>query len=195
MPDLLSVYAQSRPEKLAVVDDKPDGTVLRWTYAELEAQANRVANLLLALGARPGTKVLWCGPNSPEVVAVMSASRKIGTVAVPLNYRLTPEEARYVINHSDAEVAYVDHEYVPLFAALRDRGELEKVRHIIAVRGPGGPRRPAGPVRLPPRRRVHHLGSAVSQRTRRVHGRRPALRPDGRRAAQVRRRGLAAAGG
>ena len=66
----------------------------------------------------------------------MNAARKIGAVAVPLNYRLTPEEARYVINHSDAEVAYVDHEYVPLFAALRDRGELEKVRHIIAVGGP-----------------------------------------------------------
>ena len=93
MPDILSVYAQSQPGKLAVVDDKPDGTVVAWTYAELEAQANRVANLLLSLGAGPGTKVLWCGPNSPEVVAVINASRKIGAIAVPLNYRLTAEEA------------------------------------------------------------------------------------------------------
>ncbi|HET9078988.1 MAG TPA: AMP-binding protein [Trebonia sp.] len=138
MPDTLSVYAQSQPEKLAVVDDKPDGTVVRWTYAELEAQANRVANLLLALGAGPGVKILWCGPNSPEVVAVMNAARKIGAIAVPLNYRLTPEEARYVIDHSDAEIAYVDHEHAPMFAALR--GRLTKVRHMIAVGGaaPGG---------------------------------------------------------
>ena len=57
MPDILSVYAQSQPGKLAVVDDKPDGTVVAWTYAELEAQANRVANLLLSLGAGQGTKV------------------------------------------------------------------------------------------------------------------------------------------
>jgi len=135
MPDdILSIYAQSQPDKPGVIDDKPDGTVLVWTYAELEAQANRVANLLLSLGITPGKKVLWCGPNSPEVVAVTSASRKIGAVAVPLNYRLTPEEALYVINHSDAEVAYVDHESAPMFAALR--GELEKVRHIIAVGGP-----------------------------------------------------------
>jgi acyl-CoA synthetase (AMP-forming)/AMP-acid ligase II len=35
--------------------------------------------------------VLWCGPNSPEVVAVMSATRKIGAVAVPLNYRPAPD--------------------------------------------------------------------------------------------------------
>ena len=102
MPDILSVYAQSQPGKLAVVDDKPDGTVVGWTYAELEAQANRVANLLLSLGAGPGTKVLWCGPNSPEVVAVINAARKIGAIAVPLNYRLTAEEACYVIDNSDA---------------------------------------------------------------------------------------------
>jgi fatty-acyl-CoA synthase/long-chain acyl-CoA synthetase len=98
--DTLSVYARSQPGKPGVIDDRPDGTVVVWTYAELEAQANRVANLLLSLGAGPGTKVLWCGPNSPEVVAVMSATRKIGAVAVPLNYRLTPDEALYVINDS-----------------------------------------------------------------------------------------------
>ena len=132
--DTLSIYAQSQPGKLGVIDDRPDGTVTAWTYAELEAQSNRVANLLLSLGAGPGVKVLWCGPNSPEVVAVMNATRKIGAAAVPLNYRLAPQEALYVINHSDAEVAYVDCEYAPMFAALR--GQLEKVRHIIAVGGP-----------------------------------------------------------
>jgi acyl-CoA synthetase (AMP-forming)/AMP-acid ligase II len=134
MPDdILSIYAQTQPDKPGVIDDRPDGTVVSWTYAELEAQANRVANLLLSLGAAPGMKVLWCGPNSPEVVAVTSATRKIGAIAVPLNYRLTPEEALYVINHSDAEIAYVDHEHAPMFAALR--GQLERVRHIIAVGG------------------------------------------------------------
>src|SRR6201986_5042624 len=137
MPDdILTAYAKSQPDKPGVIDDRPDGTVVTWTYAELEAQANRVANLLISLGAGPGTKVLWCGPNSPEVVAVMSAARKIGAVAVPLNYRLTPEEACYVVNNSDAEVVYVDYEHAPLFAALR--GQLEKVRHIIAVGGPAG---------------------------------------------------------
>src|SRR5215472_16864417 len=97
MPDSLSVYAQSQPGKPGVIDDRPDGAVVTWTYAELDAQANRVANLLMRLGAGPGKKVLWCGPNSPEVVAVMSATRKIGAVAVPLNYRLTPEEALHII--------------------------------------------------------------------------------------------------
>jgi acyl-CoA synthetase (AMP-forming)/AMP-acid ligase II len=135
MPDdILSIYAQSQPGKPGVIDDRPDGTVVMWTYAELGAQANRVANLLLSLGAGPRQKVLWCGPNSPEVVAVTSAIRKIGALAVPLNYRLTPAEALYVINHSDAEVAYVDYEQAPMFASLRN--QLEKMRHIIVVGGP-----------------------------------------------------------
>jgi acyl-CoA synthetase (AMP-forming)/AMP-acid ligase II len=143
MPDdTLSIHARSQPDKPGVIDDRPDGTVLVWTYAELEAQANRVANLLLSLGAGPGTRVVWCGPNSPQVVAVMNATRKIGAVAVPLNYRLTPEEACYVINHSDAAIAYVDYEHAPMFAALR--GQLEKVRHIIAVGGPVGGTAPDG---------------------------------------------------
>jgi acyl-CoA synthetase (AMP-forming)/AMP-acid ligase II len=134
MPDdIFSIYAQTQPDKPGVIDDRPDGGVVMWTYAELNAQSNRVANLLLSLGVGPGQKVLWCGPNSPEVVAVMIAARKMGAVAVPLNYRLTPEEALYIVNHSDAEVAYVDHEYAPMFAGFRD--QLEKVRHIIAVGG------------------------------------------------------------
>src|ERR1700727_793187 len=126
MPDdILSIYAASQPDKPGVIEDRPDGTVVTWTYAELEAQSNRVANLLLALGAVPRANILWCGPTSPDVVAVMSATRKIGAVAVPLNYRLTPEEALYAINHSDADIAYVDAEYAGLFGGLGD--QLEKV--------------------------------------------------------------------
>jgi acyl-CoA synthetase (AMP-forming)/AMP-acid ligase II len=134
MPDILSIYAEAQPDKPGVIDDKPSGDVVVWTYAELEARSNRLGNLLLSLGSGPGKKVIWCGPNSPEVVAVMNATRKIGAIAVPLNYRLTPEEALYVINHSDAEIAYADAEQAGMFAALRDR--FEKVRHVIVVGGP-----------------------------------------------------------
>jgi acyl-CoA synthetase (AMP-forming)/AMP-acid ligase II len=134
MPDdILTVYAGTQPDKLAVIDDKGDGDLAQWTYAELEAAANRLGNVLLSLGAEPGQKVIWCGPNSLPVVAVMSATRKIGVVAVPLNYRLTPEEAHYVIEHSDAEMAYVDAEYAHLFTGLV--GRLPRLRHVIVYGG------------------------------------------------------------
>jgi acyl-CoA synthetase (AMP-forming)/AMP-acid ligase II len=134
MPDILTVYAGTQPDKLAVIDDKGNGDVVQWTYAEFEAQSNRVANALTGLGAGPRTKVIWCGPNSPQVVAAMMATRKIGSVAVPLNYRLTAEEARYVVGHSDAEIADVDAECAPLFTALVD--DLPKLRHVLVVNGP-----------------------------------------------------------
>jgi acyl-CoA synthetase (AMP-forming)/AMP-acid ligase II len=135
MPDdILTVYAGTQPDKLAVIDDKGDGDIVQWSYAEFEAAANRLGNVLLSLGAEPDQKVIWCGPNSLPVVAVMSATRKVGAVAVPLNYRLTPEEARYVIQHCDAEIAYVDAEYSHLFTGLVDA--LPRLRHVIVYGGP-----------------------------------------------------------
>jgi len=50
MPDLLTLYASSQPGKLAVVDDRPGSGVVTWTYAQLEAEANRLANALVSLG-------------------------------------------------------------------------------------------------------------------------------------------------
>ena len=129
MQDILTVYAEAQPDKPAIIDDKGDGNIVQWNYAQFETAANRLGNVLLSLGVTPGKKVIWCGPNSLPVVAVMSATRKIGVVAVPLNYRLTAEEARYVIGHSDAEIAYVDAEYAHPFAGLV--GEHENLRHVI----------------------------------------------------------------
>ncbi|HXP21411.1 MAG TPA: AMP-binding protein [Streptosporangiaceae bacterium] len=128
MPDILTIYATSQPDKLAVIDDRDGGGIVSWTYAELEREANRLAGALVSAGAGPGRKVIWCGPNSPQVVAAMNAARKIGAVAVPLNYRLTPAEARYIIENSDATIAYADAECAHLFAAPDGRiGALERV--------------------------------------------------------------------
>jgi fatty-acyl-CoA synthase/long-chain acyl-CoA synthetase len=131
--DPLATHAAAIPDKVAVVDDRPDGMLVRWTFAELNAQANRLAGALLALGVRRGDRVVWCGPNAPGVVRMMHAARKIGAVAVPLNYRLTPEEAQYVVDDSDAVLAYVDAELAPLFATIRPR--LPKLREVLVYGG------------------------------------------------------------
>src|ERR1700712_3191649 len=76
MPDFLSAYAASQPDKPAVIDDRPDGTVTTLTFAELNDRTNRLANLLLALGAKPGeTTVVWCGQNSPGLLLMMGGGR------------------------------------------------------------------------------------------------------------------------
>jgi fatty-acyl-CoA synthase/long-chain acyl-CoA synthetase len=134
MADLLTTYAQSQPDKLSVVDDRPGRDRVCLTYAELEDASNRLANVLLDLGVRPNTKVVWCGQNSIGVVAIVNAARKIGATAVPLNYRLSDEEAAYVTDHSDAVLVYADAEYAPMFERIR--GQLPKVDAYLVYDGP-----------------------------------------------------------
>jgi acyl-CoA synthetase (AMP-forming)/AMP-acid ligase II len=133
-PDVLTVYASAQPGKLAVIDDRPGAAVVSWTYAQLEAAANRLANALALLGVASGDKVIWCGPNSPQVVAVINATRKLGAVAVPLNYRLTAAEAHYIVAHSDACAGYVDAEYAHLLSPP-DGGRLGNLRHVLVYGG------------------------------------------------------------
>ena len=137
MADVLTTYARAQPDKLAVIDDRRGGDVRRVTYAELEEQANRLADVLLEVGVRPNTKVVWCGQNSTGVVTLVNAARKIGATAVPLNYRLSDEEAAYVTDHSDAEIVYVDAEFAPLFERIRSG--IPKVSTILVFDGQARP--------------------------------------------------------
>ena len=143
MPDILSAYAASQPDKPAVIDDRGELGVVSWSYAQLETEACRLANALATLGAGPGQKIIWCGPNSRRVVALMAAARKLGAVAVPLNYRLTPQEASYIIGHCDAAIAYMDAEYAHL--AGGPDGAPGRLRHVLVFGGPPPAGMPEGP--------------------------------------------------
>jgi len=133
-PDLLAAHAAAHPDKPAVIDDRPGRPVTRWTFDELNRQANRLGNALHALGVRPGETVLWCGMNSPGVVRMMHGARKAGVTSVPLNYRLTPEEAAYIVDDSDAVAVYADAEFADHFAAVRPHAP--KVKHWLVYGGP-----------------------------------------------------------
>ncbi len=135
--DPLSSLAETQPEKIAVVDDRPgDGVCTQWTFAELEAEANRLVHVLADHGARRGTRIVWCGLNSPGIVRMMNAARKLGATAVPLNYRLAADEAGYVVDNCDAELAYIDADFVSLFADVRPLAP--KLRDVLVFDGEPG---------------------------------------------------------
>jgi acyl-CoA synthetase (AMP-forming)/AMP-acid ligase II len=137
MGDFLTAYSLTQPDKPAMIDDRPDGTVRTLNFAELNAASNQLANVLLSLGVRPGdSKVVWCGQNSIGLVLMINAARKLGVTAVPLNYRLSDEEAAYVTDHSDATIVYVDAEFAPMFERIR--GELPKVTHYLVFDAASG---------------------------------------------------------
>src|SRR4051812_6945119 len=131
MPDLLTMYAAAHPDKPGVIED---GNVL--TYAEFEGRANQVAAALQELGVKAGTKLVWCAQNSTEVVVIVNAARKAGAVAVPLNYRLSTDEAAYVIDNSDATVVLFDVEQVGQLEGAVDR--CPKVTRWAAFHGTAG---------------------------------------------------------
>lgn len=132
-PDLLAALAAARPDEPAVIDDRAGGAVTTWSFAELNAQANRLGNALHALGIRPGQTVLWCGMNSLGVVRMMHAARKAGVTSVPLNYRLTPEEAAYIVDDSDAVAVYADADFAAHFEQVRPH--TPKVKHWLIYGG------------------------------------------------------------
>jgi fatty-acyl-CoA synthase/long-chain acyl-CoA synthetase len=130
----LVVQAERIPDKPAVIDDRPDGTLVTWTYAELNRQANRLARVFLDLGLKPGERFVWCGPNSPGVVRAGAARLKVGATLVPLNYRLTLEETAYIVDDSDAVLVYIDAEHAETFARIG--ASIPRVRHVVAFGGP-----------------------------------------------------------
>jgi len=102
-PDYLALHAQARPNDTAVIEGER-----RLTLDEFNRLVNRYGNVLRTHGVRAGEKVLWVGQNGIEVVAINHAARKVGAVCVPMNYRLAPEEAQYVIDNCDAVVVLFD---------------------------------------------------------------------------------------
>ena len=138
-PDALTAHAALIPDKPAVID--PEGE--RLTYAELETRANRLVHGLAGLGLLAGDPVIWCGPNSVEVLVVLHAARKAGLVAVPLAYRFTADEMRYVIADSGAAVVLVDPEQADRVAAIRV--ELPAVRDVVVFGSPEWDELLAGP--------------------------------------------------
>ncbi len=68
----------------AVVGEADDGTVTRYTYAELKDLVGRAAGLLRDLGVERGDRVGIYMPMVPEVVVALFACFQVGAVAVPV---------------------------------------------------------------------------------------------------------------
>ncbi len=119
-PDVLAVHAGARPDDLAVVDGDR-----RLSLTELNALVNQYGHVLRSAGVR-------AGENSAEVVVVNHAARKVGAVCVPMNDRLAPDEAQYVIDNCDAVVVFFDIEQTAQLEPIREK--CDRVREWLAFR-------------------------------------------------------------
>src|SRR5712691_1322890 len=72
----------------------------RWTYAAFNAEANRVAKGLMAMGVAPGEHVALWMTNRPEWLFLMFGIARIGACIVPLNTRYRTDDVIYAVTQS-----------------------------------------------------------------------------------------------
>jgi len=72
----------------------------RWTYAEFNAETNRVAKALIASGVQPREHVALWMTNRPEWLFLMFAIARVGACIVPLNTRYRTDDVAYTVTQS-----------------------------------------------------------------------------------------------
>ncbi|HEX8317852.1 amino acid adenylation domain-containing protein, partial [Longimicrobium sp.] len=109
VPDLFRAQAARTPHAIAL-----SWRGERWTYAELEARANRISHALRRRRVGPEVRVGICLPRTPELVAAMLGVLGAGGAYVPLDPAYPRERLGYMLE--DAGVTLVITE-----SALADR--------------------------------------------------------------------------
>jgi len=96
-----SCHAQTRPDHPAMVI-ADTGEIL--TYRQLDDASNRFAQLLRALGLKPGDRIGLMLRNSPAFPVVYWGATRCGVFVTLLSTHLKPAEAAYILNDSRSRV-------------------------------------------------------------------------------------------
>ena len=103
LSDLLTRSAARAPDKLAIACGD-----VRWSYAEFDALATRVAAGLARMGVAKGTRVAVLARNSHAFAALRFGLARLGAVLVPINFMLKAEEVAYILRHAGATMLATD---------------------------------------------------------------------------------------
>src|ERR1700684_4630748 len=109
---------------------------LRLSYEQFFDRCDRWSSALRALGVGPGDRVATIAPNTHAQLEAFYAVPPLGAVLVPINYRLTPEDFVYIVNHSGATVVCAAREYLAAVDGVRD--QMPDVKHFVAFERTGG---------------------------------------------------------
>jgi benzoate-CoA ligase family protein len=93
----------------------------RLSYREVQALANRYANVLSSAGVAPEQRVIIALPDGPAYVAALFGVLKIGAVVVMVNPELKPDAIEYFFAYSRAAVALIAAERADAFRAAAGR--------------------------------------------------------------------------
>ena len=126
MADIWEHIAAAIPDKPAIVDgDK------RYSWAEYENRAARVARVLSDHGLKPGAKLSIYSYNAAEYLETQFGAFKARICPVNVNYRYLEAELTHVINNGDSEALVFQAQFAPRVAAIRD--QLDQVKLFLEI--------------------------------------------------------------
>ena len=112
--DVCGRWARQEPGRVALIDLRPGGERREWTYAALEAESARLANVLVSeAGLRKGDRCAVLLPQSAETAVTHCALYRIGAIVVPMFALFGADAIAYRIEDSGARVAITDTSNAP----------------------------------------------------------------------------------
>ena len=104
---------------------QPDATALRFlghttTWADLDRRVSALAGALSRRGVGFGDRVLILMLNRTEFIESFLAANKLGAIAVPVNFRMTPPEIAFLVSDCDAKVMIAESVLANVAIAVRD---------------------------------------------------------------------------
>lgn len=129
--DPIRTHAQAVPGRFAMGDVESGR---RWTWAELETAADRLAAWLVdQLGPASASRVAVVARNHPLQIILQFACARAGAIFVPLNWRLAKPELAVIL--ADADPALLFHD--PEFALPDHRAERRLLAELERLGEPG----------------------------------------------------------
>lgn len=101
-----------------VVSRRVEGDIHRYTYKDLAARSQQLANALTDYGLQQGQTVgtlAWNGYRHLELYYAVSG---MGAICHTINPRLFPEQIIYIINHAEDRVVFFDATFLPLIEGI-----------------------------------------------------------------------------
>lgn len=135
MATFTDALAEVYEDRSAFLLDKPieaswfTGNVL--SYRDLNRFVRRAADALAKLGVRHGDRVALATSNRIEIAIVEFGAQRLGAVPVPINYMLTRDEIRHLVERCGARVMVTDRTVFD--GTLGDTASLPGVEHWIMV--------------------------------------------------------------
>jgi len=121
--------------RLALIYEKSNGDQTRYTFDQIKAQSNRLANSLERHGIRRGDRVAVYLPQAPETAVTHVAVYKMGGVAVPLFTLFGVDAIQYRLANSGAAALVTDAEGCRKLREIR--ASLPGLKVIYCVDGDG----------------------------------------------------------